>query len=392
MAMAQRRNWWLLALLASSPLTMAQMDHSMPADHSLLMASHSMDHSGMSGWETMTAFPSIPTHAIRVGDKGRSFQPNITKAKVGDTIEFQFYPSNHSVVRADYMFPCFPTEKNGNGKEGFFSGFYIIQETDGVPKWRWTLNTENPVFFYSSGNDDCNRYGMVGAINAKPFDLQHQYEMALDSPFVMQPDAASEQLNPPTTTTSSTSTTETKPTPSNTAAAAATEPSGNNGLGAGGIAGVVVGAVAGIAMIAGIFYWYGVMRARQKPPTQPDVSPMTKSSYLSPGAPSFDTSSGMFTGTTVPSPPPQSAAFVDGDTIYVPVKRSTIASGDVTRLPSELYNPAELYHPGMQGQNSDRASWMRPFDQQTTDNNSVHQQTTPTAASAANNKPSELSG
>lgn len=224
--------------------------------------------------------------------------------------------------------------------------------------------------------------------------------MALDSGSVIQPDAA---LSQTTTTTSTTSTPESTSTPTPTPTTQPAEQSGGGGgLGAGAIAGVVVGAVFGIALIAGLFYWYGIMRARQKPPTQPDASPMTRSSYLSPGAPSFDASSGMFTGPTHPSPPPPSslspiqaaAPFVDGDTIYVPVKRSTIASGDITR---DIYNPSELYHPGMPGQNSDSASWRRTFvEQQTlTDVNSIHQQGTPTGASgsaAVNSKPSELSG
>lgn len=228
--------------------------------------------------------------------------------------------------------------------------------------------------------------------------------MALDSGLVIQPDAAWDHLMS-TTTMSTSSSPEPTSTPPPTPTAQPVESSSSGGLGAGGIAGVVVGAVAGIALIAGLFFWYGILRARQKPPVNPDVSPMAKASYLSPGAPSFDASSGMFTGPTQPSPPPPNslgitpnaaAAIVDGDTIYVPVKRSTIASGDIARLPSEIYNPAELYHPGsMAGQNSDGVSWSRAFDQQTSDVNSIHQQATPpgpSRMSAANSKPSELSG
>ena len=170
---------------------------------------------------------------------------------------------------------------------------------------------------------------------------------------------------------------------------------------------MVIGAVAGIALIAGLFYWYGVMRARQKPPT-PDTSPMAQSSYLSPGggAPSsFDARSAtMFSSNGVPSPPPQShlglspeqgaGPFVDGDTIYVPVKRSTIAGGDLSHLPAELYNPAELYHPGVPAHNSDSASWNRGFEQPGSDANSLrhHQTPPPVVQPAVNSRPSELSG
>ncbi|PSN69302.1 hypothetical protein BS50DRAFT_339226 [Corynespora cassiicola Philippines] len=39
------------------------------------------------------------------------------------TVEFNFYPQNHSVVRAEYEYPCIPYEMTGVGKRGFFSGF-----------------------------------------------------------------------------------------------------------------------------------------------------------------------------------------------------------------------------------------------------------------------------
>lgn len=37
--------------------------------------------------------------------------------------EFDFYPQNHSVVRAEYKYPCIPYELTGVDKVGFFSGF-----------------------------------------------------------------------------------------------------------------------------------------------------------------------------------------------------------------------------------------------------------------------------
>ena len=41
-------------------------------------------------------------------------------------VEFQFFPVNHSVVRAEYLFPCIPYEMTGFGKKGFFSGFHPV--------------------------------------------------------------------------------------------------------------------------------------------------------------------------------------------------------------------------------------------------------------------------
>jgi len=56
------------------------------------------------------------------------FEPNEIEAAVGDLIQFQFYPVNHSVVRAAFADPCVPIEdsSSGNGTAGFYSGFMPV--------------------------------------------------------------------------------------------------------------------------------------------------------------------------------------------------------------------------------------------------------------------------
>jgi plastocyanin len=66
------------------------------------------------------------THTVSVGDGGFFFSPNTTYANVGDVVQFDFYPTNHSVVRAEYQFPCIPYDDTGLGKIGFFSGFQPV--------------------------------------------------------------------------------------------------------------------------------------------------------------------------------------------------------------------------------------------------------------------------
>lgn len=39
-------------------------------------------------------------------------------------MEFEFYPTNHSVARAEYEHPCIPYEMTGRGKTGFWAGFH----------------------------------------------------------------------------------------------------------------------------------------------------------------------------------------------------------------------------------------------------------------------------
>lgn len=66
---------------------------------------------------------------MQVGPKTNphAYVPNSIFANVGDVILFEFYPTNHSVVKADYLAPCVPAS------EGlFYSGpFNSFKEQDG---------------------------------------------------------------------------------------------------------------------------------------------------------------------------------------------------------------------------------------------------------------------
>lgn len=69
-----------------------------------------------------TSSSAAQTYTVSVGIDHK-FRPDVVQANAGDIIEFNFFPPNHSVVRAEYMFPCIPYENTGRGKVGFFSGF-----------------------------------------------------------------------------------------------------------------------------------------------------------------------------------------------------------------------------------------------------------------------------
>jgi plastocyanin len=79
-------------------------------------------------------------HIIRVGYGGNFvFDPQITYANIGDPVVFDFYPSNHSVIRGEYTGseacgaggcnPCVPYELIHNGRQGFYSGNFSTQTT-----------------------------------------------------------------------------------------------------------------------------------------------------------------------------------------------------------------------------------------------------------------------
>lgn len=63
------------------------------------------------------------THTIQVGPRSDPHQyvPSSVNASVGDVIVFEFYPRNHSVVRADYDAPCVPAQTSG---PVFYSGHF----------------------------------------------------------------------------------------------------------------------------------------------------------------------------------------------------------------------------------------------------------------------------
>lgn len=84
---------------------------------------------------------STPTvHKVTVGANGFSYSPNTTFANPGDTIVFEFFPTNHSVIRAEYTGssacgssgcnPCVPYELIHPGEAGFSSGNFLTQSVD----------------------------------------------------------------------------------------------------------------------------------------------------------------------------------------------------------------------------------------------------------------------
>lgn len=72
------------------------------------------DGAGAASTASATATTSDPiTQTIAVGLGGHVFSPNVVQLSKGNFVEFQFYPTNHSVIRAEYKFPCIPYEMTG---------------------------------------------------------------------------------------------------------------------------------------------------------------------------------------------------------------------------------------------------------------------------------------
>ncbi|KAK8200058.1 hypothetical protein HDK77DRAFT_218282 [Phyllosticta capitalensis] len=208
--------------------------------------------SGQVGSVTRAGAPSatnsaITTHTILVGKADHKFEPDVVQAVVGDIIQFQFYPVNHSIVRAEYGYPCVPYEMTGVGKVGFYSGFRPVDAIlDDPPVYRVRVNDTLPIFFYCSAPGSCISHEMVGVINPnKTTSLQVQKNKAGDSSYALSPGESFPSEAESSSVLGSSPTSTGSPTTSN---------SSSGGLSGGAIGGLVVGAIAVVALIGALFF------------------------------------------------------------------------------------------------------------------------------------------
>ncbi|KAL8335711.1 hypothetical protein RB598_009751 [Gaeumannomyces tritici] len=102
---------------------------------------------------------------VAVGRGGLKFDPEvIPDAKGGDTVTYQFYARNHSVVASSFGEPCKPL-----AKDLIFSAF-VPNESPDVPSttsFTITIKDKKPLWFYCAQGNHCQQ-GMVHSINAPP--------------------------------------------------------------------------------------------------------------------------------------------------------------------------------------------------------------------------------
>ncbi|KAB8253013.1 hypothetical protein BDV35DRAFT_375460 [Aspergillus flavus] len=166
------------------------------------------------------------THTIQVGPRSDPHQyvPSSVNASVGDVIVFEFYPRNHSVVRADYDAPCVPAQTSG---PVFYSGHFT------------KFNEENGQMIGPTAN----------------MTWEHQNKKAINYPYQLEPweHIPAEGESPNSSATSS-------PSPS----------SSGSHLSGGAIAGIVVGAVAFIGLLVAFFFVMGRNQVYKKWMTSQD--------------------------------------------------------------------------------------------------------------------------
>ncbi|KAL4781807.1 hypothetical protein BJX76DRAFT_349889 [Aspergillus varians] len=213
---------------------------------------------------TATSSSAVETHTVKVGPKEDPHQyvPHELEANVGDLIVFEFYPRNHSVVQADWKAPCMPADG-----DYFFSGIKNdFKEVNGqvvgkLPTWNWTVEKDEPTFFYCTGTDSCIVNGMVGVINPNTTRTwESQNKAALEARYMLLPG----QPMPAEGESSGTGSTATRSVPPSTSTSTSTSTlnpqglsSSSSTLDAGEIAGIVIGTVTFVVILCILLFLLG---------------------------------------------------------------------------------------------------------------------------------------
>ena len=138
-----------LTLLALLPLTLAQ--YGAPDTPSSTTAKAVASSSPTSGGGT--------THIVEVGKDGSlTFSPDTLTVPVGDSVEFRFYPSGHSVVQSTFQAPCVPASGSA-----LFSGFMPVASGVGQNSWTVKINDTGSIWLYCSKAKHC-QMGMAVVI------------------------------------------------------------------------------------------------------------------------------------------------------------------------------------------------------------------------------------
>ncbi|KAI5787894.1 hypothetical protein FPQ18DRAFT_414108 [Pyronema domesticum] len=212
------------------------------------------------------------------------FTPDSIVADVGDTIR------PHSVVRGDWGSPCIDYSRIYN-KDAFYSGIITTinyPQPGNFQTWTLTVNDTEP------------KHGMVGVINSDAKNLSDYKAGALKANF---------QLSPGDPWPAEGSGTTPNPIDSNGKVVTIIQPStpADNSvkLSVGGIAGIVVGTVAIVAILGALFFFLGRSKTKQEPVPAIPATPST------PGPQTMDMPPPMYPMSQ--SPPPQFAPGMDAN-------------------------------------------------------------------------------
>lgn len=109
---------------------------------------------------------SVTVHVVQVGASNGTlaYFPNNIKAAVGDMVQFQFAPANHTVTQSTFDAPCQPIAMNSN-VTGIYSGFMPVSASSTTtPTYTVMINSTTPMWLYCSQGKHCQN-GMTMVIN-----------------------------------------------------------------------------------------------------------------------------------------------------------------------------------------------------------------------------------
>ncbi|GME62927.1 MFS transporter [Neofusicoccum parvum] len=214
--------------------------------------------------------PGTPPNSVIDSDVGTAnvreimvenkFAPENVTAQVGDVVKFEFWPTNNSVARSEFAYPCVPYSLTGASRVGlgFYSGFKPIVANLAQPAYYLAINRVTPIFFYNTAPGACIDHQMVGVINPRDAtQLSLQKEAAAAATLALSPGEPIPQgssvssFDTSTATATATSTSTSSPPSSHPAS-----------LSPGAIAGIVIGALAFFAVL-GVGIW--ALRHVRKP-------------------------------------------------------------------------------------------------------------------------------
>ncbi|KAH9216028.1 Cupredoxin [Leptodontidium sp. 2 PMI_412] len=108
----------------------------------------------------------VTVHVVRVGSMNGSlaYYPNNIKAAVGDMVQFQFAPNNHTVTQSTFDAPCQPIAAHSN-ITGIYSGFMPVSASSTTtPTYTIMVKAATPMWLYCSQGKHCQN-GMTMVIN-----------------------------------------------------------------------------------------------------------------------------------------------------------------------------------------------------------------------------------
>jgi plastocyanin len=103
------------------------------------------------------------THSVTAGFNGLHFEPSNVVAEIGDIVQFEFLPMNHSVAQSSFAEPCVPLAD----ETGFFAGFeFATKEGKNPDVFQIVVKDSKPIWYYcpQQKGGHCQA-GMVGVIN-----------------------------------------------------------------------------------------------------------------------------------------------------------------------------------------------------------------------------------